>query len=67
MKSPTAALNEVLLQAAIRAERINSDRCSDKHAHDLAKRNDRLASIHRVPEIQTENANGSGNRPQQRA
>lgn len=57
-KSSTAALNEVLLQAAIRAERINAEPMYEKHARELARRNDRLTSSNRVPEIrQTESAN----------
>lgn len=50
MKSSTAALNEVLLQAAIRAERINAEPMYEKHARELARRNDRLTSSNRVPE-----------------
>ena len=52
MKSPTAALNEVLLAAAIRAERANEERLREGERHQLAKRNDNSASEyrhHRVP------------------
>ena len=51
-KSPTACLNEVLLKAALRAERANQDRLLDGEAHQLAKRNDNYAKEyrhHRVP------------------
>lgn len=44
-----AALNEVLLQAAIRAERINAARTSEQRASDLAKRMDTQSVTHRVP------------------
>lgn len=50
MKSPTACLNEVLLSAALRLERVNADREADRLARDLAKRNDQFAvEFHRVP------------------
>lgn len=53
MKSPTAALNEVLLRAALRAERANHERALDAENSALAKRNDIYAKeyrhIHRVP------------------
>lgn len=48
-KSATAALNEVLLAAALRAERLNASRDADERARELARRNDQL--VHRVPEI----------------
>jgi hypothetical protein len=48
-KSPTAALNEVLLAAAIRAERINTERLSEERSRYLARRNDILTVTHRVP------------------
>ena len=38
-----AALNEVLLQAALRAERINVDAAADIHAAQIARRGDKLA------------------------
>lgn len=58
-KSPTAALNEVLLHASIRAERINAEPEFERRAHDLAKRNDRLSSNYVRPvSSQTEDANG---------
>jgi hypothetical protein len=38
-----AALNEVLLQAAIRAERENASRHSDNRARELARRQDEIA------------------------
>jgi hypothetical protein len=38
-----AALNEVLLQAALRAERENAGRHSDNRARELARRQDELA------------------------
>lgn len=44
MKSPTACLNEVLLAAALRAERINAERLADQTARDLAKRNDQYST-----------------------
>lgn len=47
-KSPTVRLNEVLLNAAIRAERINADRSADQRARVLAQRNDDFVP-HRVP------------------
>lgn len=47
-KSPTVRLNEVLLNAAIRAERINADRLTDQRAQELARRNDDCVP-HRVP------------------
>lgn len=47
MKSPTACLNEVLLRACIRAERVNQDRLADGDAQQLAKRNDNDASFFR--------------------
>lgn len=59
-KSPTACLNEVLLRAALRAERINHDRLADGDASQLARRNDNLAIEYRnrVPASQqTEDAN----------
>ena len=52
-KSPTAGLNEILLRAALRAERANQDRLLDGEAQQLAKRNDNYAREyrhHRVPE-----------------
>lgn len=45
--SATAALNEVLLAAALRAERFNAAREADIRAHELAQRKDR---VNRVPE-----------------
>lgn len=36
-----AALNEILLQAALRAERVNAARDADERARELAKRMDR--------------------------
>lgn len=51
-KSPVAALNEVLLRAALRAERANQARALDADAQALAKRNDNYAREyrhHRVP------------------
>jgi hypothetical protein len=55
-KSPVACLNEVLLRAALRAERANEGRLLDGEASQLAKRNDNYASQypHRVRETQTE-------------
>lgn len=58
-KSPTTALNEVLLAAALRAERANQDRLLDGERRQLAKRNDNHASEyrhHRVPEASPRNA-----------
>ena len=50
-KSPTAALNEVLLSAALRAERANAERMLDSEARHLARRNDYYArEFNRVPE-----------------
>lgn len=50
-KSPTAALNEVLLSAALRAERANTERMLDSEARHLARRNDYYArEFNRVPE-----------------
>ena len=46
-KPPTACLNEVLLRAAIRAERVNQDRLLDGDAAQLAKRNDQYAIEYR--------------------
>lgn len=40
-----AALNEVLLQAALRAERINANRYADEQARALAKRMDERAGV----------------------
>lgn len=40
-----AALHEVLLQAAIRAERVNAERSSDQRARDLARRMDEKARV----------------------
>ena len=54
-KSPTAALNEVLLRAALRAERANQARALDADAQALARRNDNFAREyrhHRVPSNQ---------------
>ena len=49
-KPPTAGLNEILLCAALRAERINTARLLDGEASQLAKRNDYFAKeFHRVP------------------
>lgn len=50
-KPPTACLNEVLLRAALRAERANQDRLLDGDAAQHARRNDDLAIQyrHRVP------------------
>ena len=53
-KSPTAALNEVLLQAALRAERLNTEPVLEECARDLARRNDKLSVASRVPASQTE-------------
>lgn len=44
-----AALHEVLLQAAIRAERVNAAKTSEQRASDLAKRMDTQSVTHRVP------------------
>lgn len=56
-KSPTHCLNEVLLQAAIRAERINAEPAHERRARELAKHNDRLSEQYRrVPAAQTESA-----------
>lgn len=69
-KSPTAALNEVLLRAALRAERINQDRALDAEANALAKRNDNYASEyrhHRVPHTKKPGARDGHNRRQQPA
>lgn len=44
MKSPTACLNEVLLSAALRFERVNADRIADREAKELARRNDKFAN-----------------------
>lgn len=50
-KTPTAALNEVLLSAALRAERANTERMLDSEARHLARRNDHYArEFNRVPE-----------------
>jgi hypothetical protein len=58
-KPPVACLNEVLLRAALRAERANEARLLDGEASQLARRNDNHASLyHRVPVTQTESANG---------
>src|SRR4051812_16873155 len=59
-KPPTAALNEVLLRAALRAERINHDRLLDGDASQQARRNDNSAILyrHRVPAASPENAHG---------
>lgn len=46
-KSPTAALNEVLLAAALRFERANQARLLDGEASQLAKRNDNYAKEYR--------------------
>jgi hypothetical protein len=46
-KSPTACLNEVLLRAALRAERANAERLLDGDAQQLAKRNDNYAREYR--------------------
>lgn len=65
MKPPTACLNEVLLRACLRAERINKDRLADGDAIQLAKRNDNYASEYknRVQITPTEtNAHGSQHR-----
>lgn len=62
-KTPTAALNEVLLRAALRAERANQDRALDAESHALAKRNDNYAREyrhHRVPEASQETQAESG-------
>lgn len=58
-KSPTAALNEVLLRAALRAERINQARALDADAKALAIRNDNYAKEyrhHRVPSASQDGA-----------
>lgn len=39
-----AALNEVLLQAALRAERANANRIADQRARELSRRQDQLAA-----------------------
>jgi len=44
----TAALNEVLLQAALRAERANQIREADRRATELAKRMDAKSVARRV-------------------
>ena len=51
-KTPAACLNEVLLRAALRAERANRDRALDLEAQAHARRNDNYAREykHRVPE-----------------
>lgn len=61
-KPPTACLNEVLLRAALRAERANEARLLDGDATQLARRNDNYASQypHRVHASQTESANVRG-------
>lgn len=41
----TAGLNEVLLQAALRAERARADRQADERARALAKRMDERAGV----------------------
>lgn len=41
----TAGLNEVLLQAALRAERINANKAADERARDLAERMDERAGM----------------------
>jgi hypothetical protein len=46
-KSPITALNEVLLAAAIRAERANEERLRESERRQLAKRNDNYASEYR--------------------
>jgi hypothetical protein len=60
-KPPTACLNEVLLRAALRAERINQARLLDGDAAQLAKRNDNYASQypHRVPATASPNENAN--------
>jgi hypothetical protein len=62
-KAPTACLNEVLLRAALRAERANEARLLDGDAVQLAKRNDNYASQypHRVPVAST-NENATNDR-----
>jgi hypothetical protein len=57
-KPPTACLNEVLLRAALRAERANEARLLDGDAAQLAKRNDNYASQYksRSRKPQTESA-----------
>lgn len=44
--SPAAigALNEVLLQAALRFERSNHNRISDERAREIARRQDKIAA-----------------------
>lgn len=56
--TPTAALNEVLLRAALRAERVNAERLLDGDNAQRARRNDNSAILyrHRVRENQTEDA-----------
>lgn len=49
MKSSLAGLHEVLLNAALRAERIKADRIADQRARELAQHNDRYAELNRVP------------------
>ncbi len=58
-KPPTACLNEVLLRAALRAERVNHDRLLDGDAQQHAKQNDNFAIEyrHRVPETKGEREN----------
>lgn len=58
MKSSLAGLHEVLLNAALRAERINADRAADQRAKELAKRNDQYAVLNRVPAASQNATNG---------
>jgi hypothetical protein len=54
MKSSLAGLHEVLLNAALRGERMKADREADQRARELAQRNDKYAELNRVPEASQE-------------
>ena len=43
-KAAISALNEVLLQAALRAERANANRAAEERARELARRQERIAA-----------------------
>lgn len=59
--NPTAALHEVLLRAALRAERINHDRLLDGDNVQRARQCDNSAVLyrHRVPAAAQEAAHGN--------
>lgn len=44
LSTPASRLNQILLQAAVRAERINADRMAEQRAADNARRLDREAT-----------------------